>query len=101
MNQMSLPYGGGPPAQSHSPTSVAAAESIKCRIGPLHKAIVDFLTGAQNVGATDEELQACLNMNPNTQRPRRRELELSGVIKASGQTRKTKSGRQAVVWVLS
>lgn len=34
----------------------------------------------------------------NTQRPRRRELELMGRIEDSGQTRLTRSRRAAVVW---
>lgn len=93
------PYRGEPPAQAHSPTSIAAAEKIRKAIGPLHKEILKFLTNC--MGATDEEMQFELNMAANTQRPRRRELQLMGRIVDSGKTRRTQSGREAVVWRMS
>jgi len=92
------PYCGEPPAQRHSQTSVAAAEKIKTAIGPLHKEILRFLGELPNMGATDEEMQFGIGMSANTQRPRRRELQLDGRIVDSGKTRRTKSGREAVVW---
>lgn len=98
MTQIPLPYNGEPPAQSHSPTSVLAADSIKPRIGPMHQRILAFLEGVGPRGATDEEMQLYMDMNPNTQRPRRRELELAGLIVQAAETRQTKSGRAAVVW---
>lgn len=93
------PYKGNPPAQVHSPTSLAAAESIRKSIGPLHRQIIDHLKACPN-GATDEEIMAALDMGGNTERPRRRELELMGRIVNSGATRQTRSGREAVVWKL-
>ena len=92
-----VPYRGEPPAQSHSPTSIAAAEQIKTAIGPLHTVILAHLRNCPD-GATDEEMQNRLDMPANTQRPRRRELELMNRIVNSGETRKTRSGRMAVVW---
>lgn len=50
-------------------------------------------------GATDEEIQRTLDMNPSTQRPRRVELVDAGLIEDSGRTAPTRSGRPAVVWV--
>lgn len=91
------PYRGEPPAQKHSPTSKAAAEKIKKAIGPLHKEILAHLRNCID-GATDEEMQTNLEMSANTQRPRRRELELLGRVINTGTTRKTKSGRDAAVW---
>ena len=85
--------------QKHSPTSLAAAESIKPRVGPMHRLVLEHLSFF--AGATDEELQGDLDMLANTQRPRRRELQLWGLIVDSGKTRATRSGRQAVVWVLA
>lgn len=96
-----LPYRGDPPAQSHSVTSIAAAQSIRKSIGPLHQRILSFLAELPNMGATDEEMQFELDMPANTQRPRRRELELMGRITDSGKTRLTRSGREAVIWRLS
>jgi hypothetical protein len=50
-------------------------------------------------GATDEEICDIAGLPGNTVRPRRGELVLAGLVKASGRTRATRSGRQAVVWV--
>lgn len=84
-----------PPAVNQE-TSIEAAESIKPTAGTLRKKVLEFI---QNVGpATDEEMQRALKMPPNTQRPRRRELVLSGHLMDSGEKRKTDSGRRAVVW---
>jgi hypothetical protein len=49
-------------------------------------------------GATDEEIQTALDMNPSTQRPRRVELVDQGLIQDSGRTRLTRSKRAAAVW---
>jgi transcription initiation factor IIE alpha subunit len=48
-------------------------------------------------GLTDEEMQTRLEMNPSTQRPRRIELARRGMVVEAG-TRRTSSGRMAVVW---
>lgn len=94
------PYRGDPPAQRHSVTSIAAAQSIRKSIGPLHQRILDHLKTCP-LGATDEEMMDALDMGGNTERPRRRELELMGRITDSGKTRLTRSGREAVIWRLS
>jgi hypothetical protein len=95
--QLSLDW--TPAHQAHSPTSRAAAEAIKPKVGPMHREIIRYLTLSAR-GATDEELQFDLDLKGSTQRPRRRELQQAGLIIDSGTTRKTESGRQAVVWVL-
>jgi len=92
-------YNGDPPAQRHSRTSVEAALSIVPRIGDLHREIMAWLRDHPQ-GSTDEEMQDGLDMPANTQRPRRRELQLAGYIEDSGRTRLTRSGRNAVVWRL-
>jgi hypothetical protein len=92
-------YSGEPPHQAHSTTSAAAARSIAPRIGDLHRRIIAWLRGHPQ-GATDEEMQDDLDMPANTQRPRRRELQLAGYVEDSGKTRLTRSGRNAVVWRL-
>lgn len=91
------PYRGEPPSQAHSPTSIKAAQQIKKAIGPLHIRILAHLEKHPD-GATDEEIMAALDMPGNTERPRRRELQQMGKIVDSGETRRTKSGREAVVW---
>ncbi len=90
-----------PAHQRHSPTSKAAAEAIKPRVGPLQAKILAYLQRWGVTGATDEEIQDYLDMPANTQRPRRRELQNMKLIENSGKTRATRSGRQAVVWVLA
>jgi hypothetical protein len=88
--QLSLDW--TPAHQKHSPTSKAAAEAIKPKIGPMHALILRLLR--DGFGMTDEEMQWGLDMAANTQRPRRRELQNMKLIENSGTTRPTKSGRQ-------
>lgn len=87
-------------AQAHSQTSRAAALEIREDSGTLRGFVLAYLRGAGEHGATDEEMQHALNMNPSTQRPRRIELMQSNppLVRDSGQTRLTKSKRKAVVW---
>lgn len=47
-------------------------------------------------GLTDDEMQDWLSMNGNTQRPRRRELELAGKIRKAG-TRINRNGNVCTV----
>jgi hypothetical protein len=88
------------PFQPHSATSRWAADAISKSIGPLHKRVLASLKAASRHGLTDEELCLHLDLSGNTLRPRRRELELKGLVKSSGRRRPAMSGRSAVVWVL-
>jgi hypothetical protein len=90
--------GEPPPAQRHSETSLAAAAAIEPDAATLRGKCLDHLRHAPD-GATDEEQQEDLRMNPSTQRPRRIELLKAGWIRDSGKRRPTRSGRQAVVWI--
>lgn len=94
-----LPYGGVPPAVSHSDTSNKAAEEIKPSVSRLQEVVLSALHKSR-FGETDESLSWITGLPPNTLRPRRRELQLMGKIKDSGERRRCKSGRSAVVWVL-
>jgi hypothetical protein len=67
--------------------------------GSKRRLVYDYVQVMGDIGATDEEIQDILGMNPSTQRPRRVELVDAGLIRDSGATRKTRSGRPAVVWV--
>ena len=87
------------PSVAGSETSQAAAESIEPTAGTLRAQVLEFLRGRGLFGATDHEMQEALNMNPSTQRPRRNELNRQGLIQRVQMTRKTPSGRKAVVWV--
>ena len=85
------------PAQQHSVTSRAAADSLDGKVlNALQKRVLDFIAWRPS-GATDEEIANELEMNPSTVRPRRIELARRGMI-VEGGSRRTTSGRMAVVW---
>lgn len=87
-----------PPHQRHSDTSRAAAEAVEPKAATLRRRVLEYLRSVHPDGATDNEIQAALGMDPNTQRPRRVELVTMRLVRDSGQTRPTPSGRRAVVW---
>ena len=84
--------------QPHSETSRESAKKIESNAKTLRGEVLRFLTERPGAGATDEEIQLGLGLNPSTQRPRRIELVERGVVRDSGLKRSTKSGRRAVVW---
>lgn len=86
-----------PPCQRHSETSKAAGTSVAYCLGALQTSVLEYLTSRGEIGATDEEIQCALQLNPSTQRPRRIELMRKGLVVAHGD-RKTKSNRLATVW---
>ena len=87
------------PYQPHSATSKAAAAGIEPKAGTLRAGVLAALRGAGAGGGTDEQIQHWLGLDPSTARPRRVELVQAGLVRDSGQTRLTRSGRQATVWV--
>lgn len=82
--------------QKHSPTSREAAFFSEGFSGVAREQV--FLQIVKRGGATDEEVQETIKMNPSTERPRRVELVEMGIIKDSGHTRPTSSGMDAVIW---
>lgn len=78
-------------------TSIEAFEEIQPKIRKMHATIFDWLDKQPN-GATDEEMQVALGMNPSTQRPRRGEMVKLGMVAKTPFTRTTKSGKKAIVW---
>ena len=87
-----------PPSIRHSVTSVAAAEAIKPSAAKLRIQVLEAIKRAPD-GLTDEEAQRLTGIPGSTQRPRRIELEAAGLIRNSGRTRSTMSGRAAVIWI--
>jgi len=85
-----------PPFQRHSDTSLEAAISKKPNVGTEKGRVLEFLR--TRGPSTDEEIQDGLRMLANTERPRRRELQLEQFGADSGFRRTTRSGRKAVVW---
>ena len=89
-----------PVRHDHPPTSHQAAERIAPKAGTLRAKVYEKLKQWKAHGLTDENMQLFLNMNPSTQRPRRIELVTQGLVKNSGRVRQTRSGRNAIVWVV-
>jgi FixJ family two-component response regulator len=88
------------PAQAHSATSRAAADSLGGNtLNTLQRRVLDLLHATPG-GLTDEEIANRLGMNPSTERPRRIELARRGLVVKAG-TRKTASGRNADVWTVT
>lgn len=93
------PYNGKPPFQKHSRTSREAATSMLLSSNTMRARVWKYLVNKDLDGATDEQIQKALELDPSTERPRRRELVLQGFVKDSGTVKKTTSGRDATVWV--
>lgn len=87
------------PFQKHSDTSREAAEAATPSARTLRARVYAAISLSGPRGATDEELQDALKMNPSTERPRRIELVDAGLVVDSLRTRPTHAGRKAVVWV--
>jgi hypothetical protein len=108
--QLDLFGAGRPTPAAHTPapavagrsTSVLSGQQIVEAMPDLRRKVFAFIRDAGSRGATDDEIQHALGLNPSTQRPRRVELETQGFVRAHPEdlTRETRSGRQAVVWVM-
>jgi hypothetical protein len=76
------------PAQRHSATSLAAAESIAPALSQKRRDLLVWIIERRFDGATDNELIADLvaeGWSPNTPRPRRVELVKGGWLEAIGE----------------
>lgn len=62
--------------------------------------ILKELTTAKD-GWTDDDLQLILDIDGNSERPRRGELYVADYVKANGKLRKTRAGGMAKVWVIT
>lgn len=96
--------GKGIPFVKGSETSADAADSMMKASGNLRWKVLQFIEKQGLYGATDEEIQEGLDMSPNTQRPRRRELESKGFVCkryrfGDQMKRTTRSGRKAGVYI--
>lgn len=78
-------------------TSVAAYESVQSTVAITREQVYEFLR-SRPLGATDEQVQDALDMNPSTERPRRGELVKRGRVQDSGDRLPTRSGCLAIVW---
>lgn len=80
-------------------TSAQAAAAIKPSAPSLRRQVCQYIADQGARGATDDEVQKGLAMNPSTERPRRGEVWAYGLCtNALGEVRKTASLRSACVW---
>jgi len=84
-----------------TPTSRAAAESVKHSAASMRSQILQLLRTRADLGLTCDDVEVYRGYRHQTASARIRELSLSGHIRNSGKTRKTRSGREAIVWVVA
>ena len=92
-------YNGTAPFVAGSDTSREAAESIQPAASSMRFRVLMYIKATGRTGSTDDEIEEALNMRHQTASARRRELVLSGHVEDSTRRRKTRSGRNATVWV--
>ncbi len=94
------PYGGAVPAVVGSDTSEAAATSMESHAGRIRADALRMFSKVGERGATCDELEQMFDTSHQTMSARVRELALAGEIVETASRRKTRSGRQARVYVL-
>lgn len=92
-----LPYAGVPPSVDRD-TSKAAAEAIGPKVGNLQCRVL--LALYSQPGLSDEGLDRVLGLTKPC-RPRRRELEIAGFVRDSGQRSQGSSGLLMTCWELT
>lgn len=80
-------------------TSRAAAEAAEPRAGTWRAKVLEFIRSQGKNGATRDEAVEALRMNPNTLRPRWKELEEAGLIRNAGVTVRNANGLRVEVYV--
>ena len=86
-----------PAPHNGTATSRQAAASIEPTADTLRGRVLEILRGHPQ-GLTDEQIQEMTGIDGSTERPRRQELERLGQVYKTLATRRTSSGRLAVVW---
>ena len=82
-----------------SKTSLAAADSMRAHAKTSRHRVYEFMLSRGQYGATDDEIEEGLNMKHQSASARRRDLEKKfGAVVATGERRKTRSGRTAQVY---
>ena len=70
------------PFQKHSDTSREAAAESAVHAPNMRRRVYDYIQ--RHGPCSDQNVQSGLTMNPNTERPRRIELESAGHVRSSG-----------------
>lgn len=89
------------PPHAAAPTSREAAGRIKRHAPIQRQRVFRCILDAGSHGRTDEETGTELGMLLHSVSPRRGELVKLGVVRDSGRTRPTSSGRPAIVWAVA
>lgn len=89
-----------PPHQRHSDTSVSSAVAIAPKFNAKTESLLATIEKC-GLGLTDEEGQDMLGIEGNSYRPCRVNLFNNGFLQDSGMRRKTKSNKNAVVWMIT
>lgn len=92
---------GRAPYVKGSATSKAAAESVEPTLSDTEHKVLGVFVERHFVGATDDEIEVELNMRHQTASARRRGLEEKGLVMKTDDTRLTRSGRKARVYLLT
>jgi len=82
-------------------TSKAAYKKALPTFGSKRARVYQYIFDQQERGATDQEIQAALNMPGDTLRPTRLSLLKDDLIYESGKTRQNQNGNDCIVWVVS
>lgn len=80
-------------------TSIAAANDLAPKLGPLQRRAETAIREAGWLGLTADELAARLELDRWSGQPRTSELKCKGLIRDSGQRRPNATGKLAIVWV--
>jgi len=80
-------------------TSKAARRAIEPKVASLQTQILNLVIARGSYGATADEIQADLNISPNTCTPRCLELRRAKLIHRDNRKRPTASGCLAFVYV--
>lgn len=93
------PFYGGTPPHVDQDTSRDAAQAIRAPSPVLREQVFGVIVA--NNGATDDEVEVELTMRHQTASARRRELVIAGRVVDGGQRRPTRSGKNAIVWIIA
>lgn len=91
-------FDGRPPAVAGSETSREAADSMVPHVNGLQAEVLATIKRSGNHGMTTDEVECALSGRHQTISARVRELALKKLITSNGDKRKTRSGRNALVW---
>ncbi|KAJ3082379.1 hypothetical protein HK102_001741 [Quaeritorhiza haematococci] len=87
------------PPSNGTPTSDEAAASIYPHAQRQRDILYAYVCEQYMLGTTNQEAEDALGMPAQTITPRMLELRREGLVVDSGEKRRTRSGRRAVVWI--